>query len=113
MPVLINARTTPTWRSLPNTVLVDRTTKWGNRFKIGVDGDRNAVIKKHKEWFKKQLHLIRCLHELEGKNLVCWCHPLPCHALLYLRLANPNDNIDPIMQSLWHDSKKVGISTLK
>ena len=27
-----------------NTVLIDRRTKWGNRFKVGVDGTRDEVI---------------------------------------------------------------------
>lgn len=26
--------------------------------------------------------------ELRGKDLVCWCAPLPCHADILLELAN-------------------------
>lgn len=28
------------------------------------------------------------LHNLKGKDLVCWCAPLPCHGDVLLRLAN-------------------------
>jgi hypothetical protein len=28
------------------------------------------------------------LHELRGKDLVCWCAPKPCHGDVLLRLAN-------------------------
>ncbi|GAG87489.1 unnamed protein product, partial [marine sediment metagenome] len=28
--------------------------------------------------------------ELKGKDLVCWCAPLPCHADVLLELANPS-----------------------
>jgi hypothetical protein len=28
------------------------------------------------------------LHELAGRDLVCWCAPLPCHGDVLLRLAN-------------------------
>lgn len=29
------------------------------------------------------------LHELTGRDLVCWCAPLRCHCETLLRLANP------------------------
>jgi hypothetical protein len=32
--------------------------------------------------------LINDIHELRGKDLVCWCKPDPCHGDLLLRLAN-------------------------
>ena len=28
------------------------------------------------------------LAPLRGKDLVCWCSPLPCHADVLLRMAN-------------------------
>lgn len=33
------------------------------------------------------------LSELKGKNLICWCAPLECHADILLRLANEEDNV--------------------
>ena len=67
---------------------VDRTTKWGNQFIIGRDGDRAMVIRKHREWLPNQAELMACLAELRGKNLVCWCAPLACHGDFLLELAN-------------------------
>jgi hypothetical protein len=66
----------------PNTVYVGRPTKWGNPYKIGVDGSREEVIAKYREWLKKKLEEDPTfLDPLKGKDLACWC-PLnkPCHA---------------------------------
>jgi len=41
--------------------------------------------------YKLYLHLsglINDIEELRGKDLVCWCAPLPCHADILLELAN-------------------------
>lgn len=32
------------WRMPPNTVKVDRATRWGNPFVIGVDGDQARCV---------------------------------------------------------------------
>jgi len=32
--------------------------------------------------------LLQDLGELKGKDLVCWCSPLPCHGDILLELAN-------------------------
>ena len=69
-------------------VLIDRTTKWGNPFIIGVHGSREDVIRKHAEWLLTQPELIRDLHELKNKVLGCWCSPRACHGDLLSALAN-------------------------
>lgn len=69
-------------------VYVGRGSKWGNPFRIGPDGDRAAVIAKHERWLADQHHLLRALDELRGRDLVCFCAPLPCHGDLLSRLAN-------------------------
>jgi len=69
-------------------VYVGRPTKWGNPFTIGKDGDRDAVITAYMAWFSLNVKLQSCLDELKGKDLVCWCAPLPCHADVLLELAN-------------------------
>lgn len=71
----------------PGAVLVDRSTKWGNPFHIGRDGTRAEVIAKYRNHLKRS-GLKRDLHELRGKDLVCWCAPLPCHADVLLEAAN-------------------------
>lgn len=85
-PTVLNRRT-----MLRNEfgILVDRTTKFGNPFVIGKDGDRATVIAKHKAWFDGQPKLVRAAkEELAGYNLVCWCAPEACHADHLLKVAN-------------------------
>lgn len=82
----------------PNTVKVDRTTMWGNHWRVGTHSNllgravasRAEAVevyrklawpeKHHREWVRENL---------AGKNLACWC-PLnqPCHADVLLELAN-------------------------
>ena len=82
-------------------VKVDRTSKWGNPFIVGVDGDREQCIQLYRQFVvgdalseradvMASRHILNdCLAELRGKHLACWC-PLdgPCHADVLLALAN-------------------------
>lgn len=61
------------------------SSKWGNPYKIGQDGNRDEVITKYRFYINS---LCRDMSELKGKDLVCWCAPLPCHADVLLELAN-------------------------
>jgi Domain of unknown function (DUF4326) len=63
-------------------------SKWHNRFQSNRDGDRATVIALYEEWLRTQDDLVDALDELRGKDLVCWCAPLPCHGDLLLWLAN-------------------------
>jgi hypothetical protein len=85
-------------------------SKWHNPFVIGTHGNRQEVIGHFKSWlyatpqeraeiiakFKLSVSartgvgrpLINDIHELLGRDLVCWCAPEPCHGDLLLRLAN-------------------------
>lgn len=67
---------------------VGRPSKWGNPYTIGMDGTRAEVIIKYREWLKGQPVLMGQLHELRGRDLVCWCAPQPCHGDILLELAN-------------------------
>src|SRR5258708_26752022 len=69
-------------------VYIGRGSKWGNPFRIGVDGDRPTVIARHAAWLRNQHDLLRALEELRSKNLVCFCAPQVCHGDLLPRLAN-------------------------
>lgn len=71
-----------------NAVYIGRGSKWGNPFRIGPDGDRATVIEKYARWLRTQHHLLRSLDELRGRDLICFCAPLPCHGDLLLWLAN-------------------------
>jgi hypothetical protein len=93
------------WRMPPNTVKVDRTTKWGNPFIVSLDGTRAQCVQwlelllggmihmsshaGHKRLIAYRETVAKDIGELRGKNLACWCrHDGPCHADVLLRLAN-------------------------
>ena len=67
-------------------VMIDRTTKWGNPFRIGPDGDREEVIHKYREWIIERSDLLDDLSSLIGKRLGCWCSPEPCHGNVLIEL---------------------------
>lgn len=87
------------WRMPPNTVKVDRTTKWGNPFKPGTScaytGGRPVQDKRHAFVLYRavapdnEVLVASAQANLRGKNLACWC-PLdaPCHADILLEMAN-------------------------
>ena len=72
-----------------DAVYVGRPSKWGNPFKIDKDGDRENVISLYRQYVigKMQYDSQFNIKELKGKDLVCWCAPLPCHADVLLELA--------------------------
>jgi hypothetical protein len=65
-----------------------RRSKWANPFVIGRHGTREEVVAKYREWIVQQPELMASLHELRGRDLVCWCAPNPCHGDVLLELAN-------------------------
>ena len=72
----------------PNTVKVCRPGKWGNPYRIGVDGDAETCVRTYKQAIKMGAGPDE-IEELRGKNLACWCAlDAPCHADVLLRLAN-------------------------
>jgi uncharacterized protein DUF4326 len=68
-------------------VYIGRPSKWGNPFKIGVDGTREQVIDLYEGWLLDQPQLMAALGELVGKTLGCWCAPYCCHGEVLVRLA--------------------------
>ena len=82
MPRVLNKRAD----KIPEgAVYIGRPSKWGNPFKIGVDGNRETVI----ELYRRYIQTTNLdFSELKGKDLVCWCSPLPCHGDVLLELAN-------------------------
>ena len=90
------------WRMPENTVKVDRTTKWGNPFRVGssknplglpVKNKRHAFVlyRSIAAYNKKLVELAQA--ELRGKNLACWCrqddpYEDACHAAVLLDIAN-------------------------
>jgi len=73
----------------PDAVYVGRPSKWGNPYKIGRDGTREEVIAKYADWLDGAIaNSLLDPDELTGKDLSCWCAPLPCHADVLLEMAN-------------------------
>lgn len=79
----------------PDAVYVGRPNKWGNPFKIGDLDDEGHYITRQQSidhylmWITGKLDRKELdIGELKGKDLVCWCAPLPCHADILLELAN-------------------------
>ena len=42
-----------------NGVYIGRGSRWGNPFRIGVDGDRADVIARHERWLRDRHELLR------------------------------------------------------
>lgn len=89
----------------PNTVKVDRTTKWGSPFVAGkpvpvgpmrgqMVADRRHAYVLYRAFAPLQPKLIAAARaELAGKSLACWCakddpYEDQCHAAVLLALAN-------------------------
>lgn len=87
MPKVLNKRTD---EIPPDAVYVGRPSKWGNPYRINFDYmGRLECIRRFREYAIMLLEENPdWLKPLEGKDLVCWCTPLPCHADVLLELAN-------------------------
>lgn len=68
-------------------VYVGRPTKWGNPYPITKECSRPRSIALYKIYLVDS-GLIFNVDELRGRDLVCWCAPLDCHADVLLKLAN-------------------------
>lgn len=88
----------------PNTVCVDRSTKWGNPFRVrpGRANEYAVTLFRHllngyvaivddptpEDQERYRIMAIRDRGELRGKNLACFCRPdQKCHADVLLELA--------------------------
>lgn len=113
MPDRIQLHRTKGWRMPAGAVKVDRSSDWGNPFRVAAPVHRRLL-----ETYRWQLHpssgwsgpagtaeeAVRrfrlCLStddasihairaELRGRDLACWCPPgSPCHADVLLEVAN-------------------------
>lgn len=92
----IQLKCTKGWRMPANTVKVDRTTRWGNPFRVGTPGVPDAAtaltlfraeVSRAMDSGAAPWNELRVA--LGGKNLACWCVlGAPCHADTLLELAN-------------------------
>lgn len=95
MPKIYNRRG-PLPIDMRNCVYVGRPTKWGNPFshlsgtlaQFRVETRAESILA-----FRSYLTVRPKLRadarlELRGKDLICWCAPLACHADVLLSIAN-------------------------
>lgn len=92
----------------PNTLRVDRATKWGNPFRVGVHGTRAECVDMFTRLMAGQICVSagpdpqiqrdyyemvkRDRRELRGLNLACWCTlDGPCHADVLLTIKQERD----------------------
>lgn len=65
------------------SIRIDRKTAWGNPFVLARESERTKVISQHRRWLISRILSgglpIQDLASLHGKDLYCWCSPLPCH----------------------------------
>jgi hypothetical protein len=75
-------------------ITVARPGRWGNPFRIGVDGSQAECVARFRDFAAHKMKtdpewLTELAAALRGKNLACWCRPgTPCHADVLLALAN-------------------------
>jgi Domain of unknown function (DUF4326) len=95
LPKRIQLKRAKGWRLPDNAVIISRPTKWGNPFRIGVDGTREECVRQFGDWIvgddPKARDLRDALGELHGKDLACWCPPGPCHGDILIAMANDGE----------------------
>lgn len=95
-PSRIQIKRTKGWRLPENAVGVGRPSVYGNKYRVGIDGDAAECVAKFRaNWERALAHPLGglavrpMLDKLRGKNLACWCAlDQPCHADVLLELAN-------------------------
>lgn len=101
VPQRVQRKRTKGWKLPPETICVDRSTQWGNPFKVGdlIDSLTGETLDAARavELFRGAIRTrspllgfnIYELWKLRGKNLACYCAAgEPCHADVLLELAN-------------------------
>ena len=83
------------WSKLPTSIYIGRNmnfyikgahqSKWANPFSVKKYG-REKCLELYQEYIINTPELYNNLHELQGKELGCWCHPEPCHGDILIKL---------------------------
>jgi len=67
----------------PYDVYIGRFSIFDNPSVIGIDGNRDEVLKKYQKYFQNRIandvNFRKKILELNGKTLGCWCKPKTCH----------------------------------
>jgi hypothetical protein len=91
-PRRIQLQRTKGWRKPAGAIVVARPSRWGNPFLLGLDGDRELIVRRYREALgdgKLAFSERDVRTELAGHDLACWC-PLDagCHADVLLEVAS-------------------------
>jgi len=104
IPQGIQRRRAKGWRAPEGAIYVGRPGPWGNPFVVGVDGNAARCVELYgrllegylcltsKATIEEQRACVKYvalhLHELVGKDLMCWCRiDRPCHRNILLAVA--------------------------
>ena len=102
MPKVYNLRDKHRIPIPKGAVYCGRGTPYGNPFIGGTHGSRETVIRKFVEQVLPDLDV----SVLRGKDLVCWCVPLPCHCEAIMEKANaPEEQMLP--EGLYESNGKI------
>lgn len=76
---------------------IGRGTIWGNPYQMGVDGDRDEVIRKFQYDFENGLLKVSAdfdhhINEIRGKAIACHCKPAACHGDIIAAYINALDD---------------------
>jgi hypothetical protein len=93
LPTVVNVRTVTD--DIQNHMYIGRPvlsqhlpgSKWANPFKLSHGAEPGSTLKNFESYLKNRSDLLSALHELEGKSLMCWCAPKPCHGHVLRRLV--------------------------
>jgi len=92
---VVNIRTLKeSWKTNPQYVYIGRKnsryglrdSKWRNPYPLKKESEREQILAKFREYILSRPDLLGQLGELEGKILVCWCKPKPCHGDILMEL---------------------------
>ncbi len=82
------------WKNNPEYVYIGRGSPWGNPFRIGDPSQEDGIISNRGrldradviQLFKTHTlpGLMKQIHLLRGKILVCFCAPQDCHGDCYI-----------------------------
>lgn len=75
-----------------HAVLVDRSTVWGNPYRMRGEDTRDTVITQFEIYAMRRMQEEpEWLTPLKGKDVVCHCAPKRCHGDILVRLANETE----------------------
>lgn len=82
-PVRIQRKRIKGWKLPPNTVSVTRPGKWGNPYRVGIDGTAQQCVNRFQTRVESNLWSFPTeadiKRELRGKNLACFCALCAAH----------------------------------